>query len=244
MKKKILFLLLLMGLGVGALWQLGRTAEESNVLTAKKVVKGPVLDGKVDAIWKDAKTIKITVAGGANLPNGSTEVTLKAIYTDSDIFFLAQWRDKTQSYQRSPWKKQTDGSWLKLTDPNDKGGDSNKYYEDKFAMLWNINIAGFESAGCMVACHAGEPGKAFGNKYTNNPGELGDIWHWKSVRTGPVGQVDDQYLDSTRYDKDKSPEAGRKSDPKSGGGYVDNVSDDKKGPKFGAKGNKAAPPAP
>ena len=64
----------------------------------------------------------------------------------------------------------------------------------------------------------------------------------KKVAKGPVGQVDDQYLDSTRYDKDKAPDAGRKSDPKTTGGYVDNVSDDKKTPKFGAKGNKPAPP--
>ena len=75
-----------------------------------------------------------------------------------------------------------------------------------------------------------------------NPGEKADIWHWKGVRTGTVGQVDDQYLDDTRYDKDKAPEAGRKSDPKTGGGYADNVSDDKKGPKFALKGNKPAPP--
>jgi hypothetical protein len=38
----------------------------------------------------------------------------------------------------------------------------------------------------------------------------------KTSRTGTVGQVDDQYVDSTRYDKEKSPEAGRKSDPKTG----------------------------
>jgi hypothetical protein len=236
------FLFLLLGLSVGVSWDVRGFAQEANVLTAKKVVKPPVLDGKIDAVWKEAKAVKIPVTGGANLPNGSTEVTLKAVYTDTDVFFLAQWRDKTQSYQRAPWKKQADGSWVKLKDPNDKGGDSNQYYEDKFAMIWNINVAGFEAAGCMVACHAGEPGKAYGNKYANNPDELADIWHWKSVRTGPVGQVDDQYLDSTRYDKDKSPEAGRKSDPRTGGGYADNFSDDKKLPKFGAKGNKPAPP--
>ena len=225
------------------LWlKVGRSAEESNIVVAKKVTKGPVLDGKVEALWQQAKAIKIPLAGGANLPNGSTEVTLRAVYTDTDIYFLAQWRDQTQSYQRFPWKKQADGSWSQLKDPNDKGNDSNKYYEDKLAILWNINIAGFESAGCMVACHAGESGKPFGNKYTANPGELGDLWHWKSVRTGPVGQIDDQYVDSTRYDKDKAAEAGRKSDPKTAGGYNDNINDAKTGPKWAAKGNKPAPP--
>src|SRR5258708_40290966 len=43
----------------------------------------------------------------------------------------------------------------------------------------------------------------------------------KSIRTGYIGQADDQYLDHTRYDKDKAPEAGRKSDPKTGGAYTD-----------------------
>jgi len=33
--------------------------------------------------------------------------------------------------------------------------------------------------------------------------------------------VDDQFLDHTRYDKEKSPDAGRKSDPKTAGGYTD-----------------------
>ena len=242
MRQKILLAVLVIGVAIGTWSQYGRSAQDAGVVTARKVAKGPVLDGKIDALWQQAQAVKIPVMGGANLPNGGTEVTLKAVYTDTDVFFLAQWGDKSQSLQRFPWKKQADGSWVRLVDPSDKGNDSNMYYEDKLAILWNINIAGFEAAGCMVACHAGESGKPYGNKYLNNPGELGDLWHWKSVRTGPVGQIDDQYVDSTRYDKDKSPDAGRKSDPKTAGGYVDNFSDDKKGPKFAAKGNKPAPP--
>jgi hypothetical protein len=243
MKTNIGLALLLVVVAI-VLWrQPAQTAQDSGALTAVKVDKAPVLDGKIDEAWKKAKEIKTSLIGGANLPKGGTEVSLKAVYTATDVYFLAQWRDPTQSTQREPWKKQADGTWVELIDPADKGGDNNKYYEDKFAMLWNINIAGFEAAGCMVACHAGEAGKPYGNKYTANAGELGDIWHWKGVRMGPVGQIDDQYLDNTRYDKDKTPNAGRKSDPKTGaGGYVENVSDDKKGPKFAAKGNKAAPP--
>ena len=37
--------------------------------------------------------------------------------------------------------KQADGSWKKLKDPADKGGDDNVYYEDKWAMLWPTNEA-------------------------------------------------------------------------------------------------------
>ncbi|MDH3445363.1 MAG: ethylbenzene dehydrogenase-related protein, partial [Deltaproteobacteria bacterium] len=241
MRKKIFgclsFALAILLLGGSAAY-----AQGSEALTAIKAQKAPMLDGKVDALWNQAKEIKVRVTGGANLPGGSTEVTLKALYTNDDVFILAQWADKTKSERRAPWQKQADGTWTQLKDPKDKGGDNNVYYEDKLSLIWNINAAGFEAAGCMVACHAGEAGKPFGNKYLAKEGELADIWHWKWVRTGPVGQVDDQYLDHTRFDKDKAPGAGRHGDPKTGGGYVNNVSDDKKGPKFAAKGNKAAPP--
>ena len=213
-----------------------------NILTAVKTDKAPVLDGKAEEQWNKAQVMNIQVFGGANM--GSSTVSLKSVYTGDSIYFLAQWADPTQSERRSPWQKQSDGSWIELKDPNDKGGDNNLYYEDKLAFVWNINdsIANFNTAGCFVTCHAGEPGKPYGNKYTSKEGELGDIWHWKGVRTGPVGQIDDQYLDHTRYDKEKSPEAGRKSDPKTGGGYADNQTDDKKAPKFALAGNKPAPP--
>jgi hypothetical protein len=196
------------------------------------VEQSPTIDGKVDAVWDTAKELVVPVAGGANA--GKATVHLKSVHTTDSIYFLVQWDDPIESLQRSPWQKQADGTWKKLVSP-DSNGDENKYYEDKLAFLWNIDdsIAGFNEAGCLVTCHLGE-GKPFGNKYTNKDGEKGDIWHWKSVRTGPVGQIDDQYLDSTRYDKDKSPEAGRKSDPKTGGGYVNNDNNDKTGPAFTA----------
>src|SRR5262249_20908114 len=155
--------------------------------------------------------------------------------------FLVQYKDPTQSFQREPWQKQADGSWKMLKDPDDKGGDNNKYYEDKLAFIWAISSPAFEQKGCLSACHVGE-GKPFGNKYTSAPGERLDLWHWKSVRSGPAGQADDQYVDNTKYDKEKAPDAGRKSDPSAGGGYKTNIGDDKKGPKFALPGNKPAPP--
>jgi ethylbenzene dehydrogenase len=216
-------------------------AQQASPLVSKKAAAAPALDGTLDDTWKGAKSLTVKVGGGRNLPAGSTEVALRSLYAGDTIYFYMQYKDATDSVRRSPWVKQVDSSWQKLRDPADKGGDNNLYYEDKMAMIWNISSPAFEARGCMAACHTGE-GKPFGNKYLPNPGERADIWHWKGVRTGTVGQIDDQYLDATRYDKDKAPEAGRKSDPKTGGGYVDNVSDDKKGPKFALKGNKPAPP--
>jgi Ethylbenzene dehydrogenase len=232
-------LVLAAGVALGAL--VGQPeAQSKNILVAKKVAAGPTLDGTMKDAWKDAAPLTVKVLGGKNLPGGTTEVTVRSIYTDESVYFLVQYKDATDSTQREPWQKQADGSWKQLKDPDDKGGDNNKYYEDKLAILWNISSPAFEQKGCLAACHVGE-GKPFGNKYTAGAGERLDLWHWKGVRTGPIGQVDDQYVDNTKYDKDKAPDAGRKGDPGTGG-YKTNIGDDKKGPKFALAGNKPAPP--
>jgi hypothetical protein len=199
-------------------------ASAADVVTAVKVAKAPnPIAGAADPAWAMAQALSISLAGGKNFKDGKTTATIKAVYAGDMLYMLLQYDDPTESVRRSPYQKQPDGSWKQIVDPDDKGGDNTKYYEDKFALIWNIgnSIKGFSQQGCMVACHAGEAGKAFGNKYLANEGELGDIWHMKSIRTGYVGQADDQYLDHTRYDKDKAPEAGRKSDAKTGGGYDD-----------------------
>jgi hypothetical protein len=192
----------------------------------------PEIDGITDGVWNEATELAVPVAGGAN--NGSTEVSMRSLYTDDMIYLLFQWADPTESLVRFPWKKQSDGTWEQLVSPDNAGGDENTYYEDKFAVIWNINnsIAGFNQSGCALTCHVGEAGKPFGNKYTANAGERGDIWHWKGVRTNPVGQLDDQYVDDTRYDPNTAPEAGRHSDPSEGGGYANNENEGVDGPAF------------
>lgn len=204
----------------------------AGALVASPVDAAPELDGVgEDAAWADAQEITLPVAGGFD--NFDTDVTLKAVYSGDTVYFLMSYADSTESFVRSPWQLQEDGTWAKLKDENDKGGDNNLYYEDKFSLIWPIDnsIPKFNTAGCFTACHAGEnaDAKPYGNKYTANEGELGDIWHWKSVRN--VGQIDDQYLDSVRYSAD-TPEAGRHSDAKDSGGYVDNATVDKSGPAF------------
>lgn len=192
-------------------------------LVAYPVDGAPTLDGVADdAAWETAQAIEIEVDGGFN--GYETVAVLKAVYTEDTVYFLLTYEDPTESWYRSPWVKQEDGTWKQDKDPDDKGGDNNLYYEDKFAMIWNINnsIAEFNEKGCNGACHFGENEdvKPYGNKYTKNEGELGDIWHWKSVRN--LNQIDDQYLDWTRFDAEKAKEAGRKSDAKDSGGYADN----------------------
>lgn len=220
-------------------------AKDPVPVKAVKTAAAPVLDGDAsDAVWKTAPATKVKAIKGMNFKDGlgNTDATIQAAYTADTLYMLVTYDDPTLSVRRSPFVKQPDGSWTKLKDPDDKGGDNNKVYEDKFALIWNINhsIALFdEKFGCQTACHAGETGKPYGNKYTEEEGEIGDIWHMKYVRGGVIGQVDDQYLDHTRYDAEKSKEAGRKSDAKTGGGYEDVKLVNGK-PEFMAKDAKAA----
>ena len=212
-----------LSLALGAMFAIAAPAQAQNVLTAVKVAEAPKLAALAsDPAWGKASALSVKLNGGQNFAGGSTEATLKAVYTSDTLYMLVQYKDPTQSIRRFPYQKQADGSWKKLVDPADKGGDDNIYYEDKYALLWNINksIANFDRQGCFALCHMGET-KPYGNKYTASDGEIGDIWHMKSIRTGYIGQVDDQFVDHTRYDKDKAPEAGRKSDAKTAGGYAD-----------------------
>jgi hypothetical protein len=192
---------------------------DDNALVSAKVTSTPVLDGTVDALWADALTLTIS---DVTVPNysffwseyvGDTyNVTAKSVYTDTDVYFLFEWTgDAEESLERESWYyNETANNWMQKPkkEPDEYG--VNPAYEDKFAVLWNMNngIANFNTTGCGVICH-GE------YMATNTDGELGDMWHWKRVRTGPMNMVDDKWLTYSTGN-------GRKSDPKDGGGYSNN----------------------
>ncbi|HET9476394.1 MAG TPA: ethylbenzene dehydrogenase-related protein, partial [Dehalococcoidia bacterium] len=191
------------------------------ILNSASVVTAPVVDGVAEDLWNAATAVTIPVANGANM--GSTDVSVKSVYTNDHVYFLLDYADPTESLRRMPWQKQADGSWLKLSTSTTH--QENTYYEDKVSLLWDIDVTGFANQGCATVCHAGEQpaNSGYGSMYTPNEGEEADMWHWKAVRTNPNGQVDDQYLNGNHYDAVTAPEAGRHSDPRTGGGYSDNV---------------------
>ncbi|MBI4282743.1 MAG: ethylbenzene dehydrogenase [Chloroflexi bacterium] len=208
-----------------------------NNLQAVDITVAPVLDGVREAIWLQAPPLLVSVGNGANLVGGRTTVELRSLYDSDNVYFIAEWADPTQSLRRMPWQKQADGTWKQLTSSTTH--QENQYYEDKFALIWDINIANFPTAGCTATCHPGEQAaSAYGSKYTLNTDGLGDIWHWKGVRNGTVGQIDDQYLDGKR--PSEAAEAGRHSDPKTSGGYSDNINAGKTAPAYALPGNATA----
>ena len=90
----------------------------AGTLTSVKVAAAPVIDGTPEAIWNQATAMTVNVAGGAN--TGAHTVTLKSVYTDDSVYFLATWNDPTESLRRVPWQKQANGSWKQLKTPDDK----------------------------------------------------------------------------------------------------------------------------
>lgn len=58
------------------------------------------------------------------------------------------------------------------------------------------------------------------------------MWHWKGVRTGLTDQFDDQFVDATK-DPAANRNWGRKGDSKTGGGYQNNINEDKSEPAYG-----------
>ncbi len=216
----------------------GSAFAADHTLISSKTASGIVLDGIADQAWESAKPLAITVDELPYQPNNgytgmiSTTVTLKSLYDDQYVYFLISYQDPTKSLERFPWVKQADGSWKKLANKDSTGHD-NTYYEDKFAMFWDINSKDFAADGCMVACHLDEPGDtSAGRKYTATAGETIDMWHAKYVRTMPMGMFDDQFVDNNT-DPKANAGWGRKNDtaPKFGA-YRNNDNAAKTAPAF------------
>ncbi|MEE8403487.1 MAG: ethylbenzene dehydrogenase-related protein [Candidatus Hydrothermarchaeaceae archaeon] len=185
---------------------------EGNELKARKVDKGPVIDGKPDKIWNKVRPIKMKLVEGDKGFN--VTASAKAMYTDTDVYFLIRWKDPTYSQNRV---YEFDGTqWEKR-----KGN------EDRLGMLWDINgnIKDFKTKGCAILCH--EEGKYM---KTNAPSERADIWHWKAQRSNPVGYADDQMLTDIKKKKGHE-ETGRVADKKEGGSYSSNWDEEAKWPK-------------
>ncbi len=207
--------------------QTGKEAPKADgkVLAAVKTNSPITIDGVSEEAWNAAEAFKVKLANGGtlqgsggNFTDGKTEVSIKALYDTDNFFMQFQWADPTQSLARGPWIKENGKLVLK---------PYSEYYEDKFAVLWNINdsVQGFDKKGCAITCHVtdfkDDSGKSIIKHFTNGANELIDIWHWKSTRQNSLygpdkpGLMHDQFMDNAQFDPaDKKKEgAGRHSDP-------------------------------
>jgi hypothetical protein len=144
-------------------------------------------DGVADeTAWSSATPLVVTTSLGTL---GGTQVTLKAVYTTTNIYILASWADSTFSVTRD--KYNVSGGVF------DQGLDGSNS-EDRIALLWEIGtIEGFNSSGGATKCHG------LGTVNFTNPGEKADMWHVKAARGGGVTSasiVSALSIDSSSYE--------------------------------------------
>lgn len=240
---KILFMFFLAMTGILVCTTPALAGEEGLKLVSVRATTPIALDAVAEDVWRSAEALEVKLDRLPYEPsNGypgikTTTVIIKSLYDDENIYFLLRYADPTRSLARFPWEKQSDGSWKQLEN-KDSTGHENTYYEDKLGMYWEIKARGFKKKGCAVSCHMTEnemnngiADTSAGRKYTNDTGETIDMWHWKSVRTGPLGLIDDQFVDHTK-DPKQNKNWGRKGDDKLGGGYKNNHNGNKSGPAY------------
>jgi thiosulfate reductase cytochrome b subunit len=205
--------------------------EMPTALATKRIpanMQAPTLDGTAnDLVWQYADAITVRTVKGVNNLSGHVDVAMQALHDEQYIYFKFEWDDPEASYKRFPLLKTADG-W-RVLETAKKWGDENVYYEDKFSIYITDVIGG----SCADTCHLGvgphaARGQKHGLHYTN--GVLGDVWHWKSVRTNYMhvapnepGYMDDQHFRAPDLPMPADPKerykGGYHTDPKTGGGY-------------------------
>ena len=192
-----------------------------------KTAEPPRLDGEVDdAAWQTAGVVVVETHKGANLEDGTIPVRVRGVHDGENAYLLFEWPDPTRSQKHLPLQKTPDGWRVVQTDF--ARADEDTYYEDKFAVMLSRDsrLAALHTSHMGQRPLAGSPGPKGGRglHYTTD-GSVVDVWHWKSVRVGPLGQIDDNYFGPPMAPPEtagKRYTGGYNKDPKTGGGFTMN----------------------
>jgi len=219
MKKVFLIILLVIAIGTFVVHQVSIAKSKPKgdlVLTSKKVKSAPTDAGSSQ--WNKAQVSKIALTGAGTVEGKPLEFKAKSVYTKNKIFFRFEWTDKDKSMNKKRWKY-SGGEWTKIK------GD-----EDRLGVTWEINrINKFATKGCAVLCHNESKNEKDWYYAVSSSKEKGDMWHWKAVRSNPVGYTEDGFVTTN---PSKKPEEGRKRDAGSGTKAKSNRTKDKSKPAF------------
>jgi Ethylbenzene dehydrogenase len=163
--------------GVAAMLLVGFGSEASAAdalpgLASARVDRVPDVDGDgADPAWKSAKETKL-VAKGVFPENAarSTEVTLRAVHTGTDVYLLVRWRDGTRDdavHKPFVW-------------------DSAKAAYVEGPEREDMLSVAFEHTG------------PFTGDMLSPVESIWDVWHWKAARTNPQGFAMDRSHHYTR----------------------------------------------
>jgi hypothetical protein len=226
MKKVFMIILLVLAIGTFAVHQasMAKAKPGDLVLISKKVKSAPSDAGSSE--WNQAKEAKMVLTGAGKFEGKDIELKTKSVYTKDEILFRFEWPDKDKSMQKNAWKF-SGGKWNKI-----------KANEDRLGLVFEINrIDKFATKGCAVLCHNESKNEKDWYYAVSSQKEKADMWHWKSVRSNPVGYAEDGYV---AFNATKEPEKGRKRDAGSGTKAKNNRTKDKSGPAYMQDPSKSA----
>jgi hypothetical protein len=191
-------------------------------LVSIKTSSPPTIDGVIEEAWKNSPLLKISPVvpdPGNNLFSGYINdefpTTLRSMYDNENIYFLAEYEDDSKSVNVTPWYfNPTTKLWAQEGSSKsfDQNGilTRNDFGEDKIAMLWNIgnSTPKFITQTCYASCHVFTPYLDYsvtpavqrsnansGNHYTNGVNEKIDMWWGYLGRNTIFNQMDDNYQD-------------------------------------------------
>ncbi len=150
---------------------LGGVSYAGQLLNVYKTKSLPVIDGQgTDSAWASAQEI-ITHDKIADI-----DISIKALYTDKNIYFLVKFPDPDESRAHKSWV------WSKELDAYI--GDVDR--EDVFQFVFNM-----EDHPVDLSVFADNDYKA-------------DVWFWKACRTDPAGYADDKTNILSKKEIDKA----------------------------------------
>lgn len=192
-------------------------------LSVARTAVAPTLDGDPgDAAWAAAPEARVHTTRGHGLEGGEVTVHVKALHDGKRAWLLFRWPDATRSQKHLPLVK-TEAGW-KVMQSRYALNDENDFYEDKFAvMLARTPTIGGGTVQLGSQPLAGRPGSAHGlGLHATSDGSIADVWHWKSVRTGSIDQIDDNYFGPPMDAGKGRYTGGYAQDPNRGGGFEQN----------------------
>jgi len=147
----------------------------------------PKLDGSLsEDVWSLAPETSVATwksEGGAF--QAGTVVLVRALYSDTEIYFSLRWPDKTPQRTMGRWLFR-DGRW-----------QAEVSWPDGLALDWQATakVADFGQGGCAVLCHTTGRFKAFPRMATREQGALVDEWIWNAYLAASAGRPGDGFLD-------------------------------------------------
>jgi len=152
----------------------------------------PEMDGQaLEDTWDRAFETKVsTWQLDDDPPQPGTEIFIRDVYDDTNIYFAFRWPDKTRQDRMGQWLF-SGGRWRAKME-----------WPDALALHWPATeqVEDFRQGGCAVLCHSTGRFREFPRMATRQEGALVDEWYWNAFTAERAGRPGDGFLDhQVRY---------------------------------------------